>query len=48
LAVVLAIVKGIQTASTVILSQGDITTIIVVEAIANALLMGVSYYKESQ
>jgi len=46
LSVALAIVKALQTGSTVILTKGDITTVILVEAIANAVLMGVSYYKE--
>jgi hypothetical protein len=44
----LAVIKGIQTACTVILAQGDLTVIIIVEAIANAMLMGVSYYKEAE
>ena len=42
----LAIVKVIQTACTVILAAGDINTIILVEAIANGVLMGISYYKQ--
>lgn len=46
LSVSLAIVKGIQTVSTIILAAGDISTILLIEAIANGILMGISYYKE--
>ena len=46
LSVSLAIVKGIQTACTIILAAGDINTVLIVEAIANGVLMGVSYYKQ--
>ena len=46
LSVSLAIAKGIQTACTIILAAGDINTILLAEAIANGILMGISYYKE--
>lgn len=45
LAAAMAIIKVVQTTCTVILAAGDINTIIVVEAIANGVLMGISYYK---
>lgn len=46
LVVAMAIVKVIQTTCTVILAAGDINTIILIEAIANGVLMGISYYKQ--
>jgi len=38
--------EGIQIVSTIILAAGDINTILLIEAIANGVLMGISYYKE--
>lgn len=46
LSVSLAIAKGIQTACTIVLAAGDINTILLIEAVANGVLMGISYYKE--
>jgi hypothetical protein len=46
LSAALAVVKGIQTVSTIILAAGDLTTILLIEAIANGVLMGLSYYKD--
>lgn len=46
LSAALAVVKGIQTVSTIILAAGDITTILLTEAVANGIHMGLSYYKE--
>lgn len=48
LSAALAVVKGIQTVSTIILAAGDITTILLTEAVANGILLGLSYYKERQ
>ena len=46
LATVLAIINGISIATTYIVSQGDLTTVIVVQAVVNGILAGLSYYKE--
>jgi len=46
LSAALAVVKGIQTVSTIILAAGDLTTILLIEAVANGVLMGLSYYKD--
>ena len=46
LVAVMAAIKVVQTACTVILAAGDINTIILVEAVANGVLMGISYYKQ--
>ena len=46
LSVSLALVKGIQTACTIVLAAGDMNTILVIEAVANGVLTGISYYKE--
>ncbi len=42
----LAVVKGIQTVSTIILAAGELTTILLIEAVANGIPMGLSYYKK--
>lgn len=47
LSVSLAVVKGNQTVSTTILAAADITTILLIEAIANGVLMDLSYYKDT-
>jgi len=46
LVAVMALIKVVQTACTVILATGDINTVLVVEAIANGVLMGISYCKQ--
>jgi hypothetical protein len=46
LATTLAFLNGISVATTYIVSQGDLTTVIIVQAIVNGILAGLSYYKE--
>ena len=46
LAAVLAILHGISFGATYIVTQGDLTTIIVVQAIVSGITAGLSHYKE--
>ena len=46
LATMLAILHGISFGATYIVTQGDLTAIIVVQAIVSGITAGLSYYKE--
>jgi len=46
LAAVLAILHGVSFGAAYIVTQGDLTAIIVVEAIVSGITAGLSYYKK--
>jgi len=45
LAAVLALLHGVSIGATYIVTKGDVTAIIVVEAIVSGITAGLSYYK---
>ncbi len=48
LAAVLAVLHGISFGAAYIVTQGDLTTVIVVQAIVSGITAGLSYYKEKE
>jgi len=48
LCVVLAVLHGLSIGCTYIVTQGNLTTVVIVEALVTGITAGLSYYREKQ
>jgi len=48
LGVILALLHGLSISCTYIVTQGNLTTVIIVEALVTGITAGLSHYKEKQ
>ncbi len=48
LSVILALLHGLSITCTYIVTQGNLTTVIIVEALVTGITAGLSHYKEKQ